>query len=273
MTHVIESPRNERLKELRKLRDHKQRERSGLFAAEGEDLLAEALRFGALPRVVFHDADRIRADEGPLADLPAGIEKVAVRGVALEAVSSLGSGARVIGVWPQRWSPLPGGAEGEPEELPAEQPTEALYLHDVADPGNVGAVLRSALALARAIVVLSPHTADPFGPKAARASMGAVFGQPVARADFDQARAALGFGWRSVAMVPRAGLPLPELDPGPRTFFCVGSERTGLPAAVVEACDEVAHVPLRPDGAESLNVAMTATLCLYQQRLHKLPPS
>jgi TrmH family RNA methyltransferase len=263
MTQVIESPRNERLKELRKLHDHKHRERSGVFAAEGEDLLTEALRFGALPKVVFHDADRLPGDSELLARLPAEVEQVPVKAAALEAVSALGSGTRVIGVWTQLWAPLSA----------AEIPAAGLYLHDVADPGNVGAVLRSSLALARALVVLSPRTADPFGPKAVRASMGAVFGQPVARATFEEARSALGPGGRSVAMVPRAGVPLPELDAGTPTLFCVGSERSGLSPAVVEACDEVAHVPLRPDGAESLNVAMTATLCLYQLRLHKLPPS
>jgi TrmH family RNA methyltransferase len=266
VTQVIESPRNERLKELRKLRDHKQRERSGLFVAEGEDMLFEALRFGALPRVVFHDADRAPLDEPPLAELPAAVERVPVRAGALEAVSSLGSGSRVIGVWPQRWSPLPAGSAAR--EAGAEA---ALYLHDVADPGNVGAVLRSALALAHALVVLSARAADPFGPKAARASMGAAFGQPVARAGLGEARAALGESWRSVALVPRAGVPLPELDLAAPTVFCIGSERGGLPSGVVGACDAVAHVPLRPDGAESLNAAMTATLCLYQLRLHKLP--
>jgi RNA methyltransferase, TrmH family len=132
----------------------------------------------------------------------------------------------------------------------------------------VGAVLRSALALVPSLVVLSPESADPFGPKAVRASMGAIFGQPLVRASFEQARAAIG--GEAIALLPRSGRPLDELGAGNRRLFCLGSERSGLPAEIVEACDEVVHVPLREGGAESLNVAMTATLCLYESRLHRL---
>ena len=111
-------------------------------------------------------------------------------------------------------------------------------------------------------MVLSPRTADPFGPKAVRASMGAVFGQPVARAGFEPARA----GHRAVALVPGAGRPLREASLEGAVLFVLGAERAGLPEDLVAACDEVAHVPLDGRGAESLNVAMAATLCLYEYR-------
>jgi TrmH family RNA methyltransferase len=254
MTETITSRQNERLKELRKLRERKHRERGGLFAAEGEDLLAEALRFGWEPRAVFYDQDRISEQDGTLAALPAQTERVPVLGDVLESASALGSGSRVISVFEERWS--------GPEALRSAE--LAVYLHDVADPGNVGAVLRSALALASAAVVLSPGTADPFSPKAVRASMGGVFGQPIARAGFDELTDLLGEGWRTVALVPGAGVSLRGLEARPRTAFCLGAERQGLPADVAARCDEVAHVPLSEGGPESLNVAMTATLCLYE---------
>jgi tRNA G18 (ribose-2'-O)-methylase SpoU len=94
--------------------------------------------------------------------------------------------------------------------------------------------------------------------------MGAVFGQRLARADFGSARAALP-DHRAVALVPRGGRTLRELPLGP-VLFALGAERAGLSPEVVEACDEVAHVPLDREGAESLNVAMAATLCLYEYR-------
>jgi len=261
MDKEITSKHNERLKELRKLHERKHRDRSGLFVAEGEDLLAEALRFGSEPEAVFYDRDRIGEEEPPLGALQAAVERVPARGAVLESASLLGSGARVISVFKQRWSAVDALASAD----------TALYLHDVADPGNVGAVVRSALALAKAVVVLSPGTADPFGPKAVRASMGALFGQPLLRASFDELHAALGAGWRTMALVPRAGRALHELERGPRTLYCLGSERLGLPPEIGERCDEVAHVPLRDGGAESLNVAMIATLCLYENGLHTLP--
>jgi TrmH family RNA methyltransferase len=175
--------------------------------------------------------------------MPGGVEQVAVEPAALAAASALGSGTRVIGVWRQAW---------------AELAAPSLYLHEVADPGNVGTILRAAEAFGAGPVVLSDHTADPFGPKAVRASMGAIFGQPVVRAPWEEARAA---GAYAVGMVPREGTALRELAFPDAPLFVLGAERAGLPAEIAAACDRVAHVPVASD---SLNVAMTATLCLYE---------
>ena len=130
-----------------------------------------------------------------------------------------------------------------------------VALWGVNDPGNVGTVLRSALAFGAASVVLGPGTADPFGPKAVRASMGAVFSVPVARA-----RAVEDLPGRKVALVARAGRPLWDLHEE-EVALVVGSEREGLTAEVVAGCDEVAHIPIR---SESLNAAMAATIGLYE---------
>ena len=82
----------------------------------------------------------------------------------LDAVSTLGSGTRVIGVYPM-------GGAGTVDGF-------NVYLHAVGDPGNVGAIIRTAHGLLGARVVLGPGCADPFGPKAVRASMGSIFGKP-----------------------------------------------------------------------------------------------
>jgi TrmH family RNA methyltransferase len=256
---TITSTRNPRLKELRKLRERKHRERSGLFAAEGEDMLASALRHGAQPERLYYDADRLDRANDVLASLPPDVQQVPVAGDALSAAGSLGHGARVVGVWRERWSELaPGGAQA------------AVYLHEVSDPGNVGAVVRSAHALLPSIVVLSPGTADPFAPKAVRASMGAIFGQPIVRADFASLREALGERWRAVALEPNAERALLELSLESPVLFALGAERAGLSNEVAAACDERVRVPLEPGGPESLNVAMTATVCLYETAVHRL---
>ena len=256
MSEPITSRHNEQLTQLRKLHDRKHRERSGTFVAEGEDMLSEALRAERPPQRLYYDAGRV--DGG---SLPQGLSAVPVAGDVLASASALGSGSRMIGVWDQRWSPLePAG--------PSSQPAVVVYLHEVADPGNVGAVLRSALAFGPSLVVLSPGTADPFGPKAVRASMGAVFAQPFARATLAETRSALP--GRAIALVPGAGRALRELEPAAGTILCLGAERSGLPDDLVAACDEPAHIPISRGGAESLNVAMTATLALYESSLHRL---
>jgi TrmH family RNA methyltransferase len=154
-------------------------------------------------------------------------------------ISQLGSGTRAIGVFPQRWS----------------APTaRSVALWGVNDPGNVGTVIRSALAFGARSVALGTGTADPFGHKAVRASMGALFSVPLARV-----RSVRELPGRRVALVAREGVPLHEIS-GDVTFV-VGSEREGLSDAVVAACDDVAHIPIAH--ADSLNAAMAATVALY----------
>jgi RNA methyltransferase, TrmH family len=223
---MIRSPDNDRLKTIRKLRQKRWREKLGLFTAEGEDLVDAAERAAWEPEFV------LRAGEDVEPEL-------------LDAVSTLGSGTGVIGVYPRRWADPTG------EVL--------VYLHGVEDPGNVGAIVRSAHALADATVVLGPGCADPFSPKAVRASMGSVFARPPARAPLE------ALPGRRVALDSGSGDALGEvrLGDGP-TVLCLGAEREGLPAEVLEAADAVVRIPLRPGGPESLNVAMAATVALYE---------
>jgi TrmH family RNA methyltransferase len=159
----------------------------------------------------------------------------------LADVSQLGSGTRALGVYPQRWS------------APAGPCCVALW--GVNDPGNVGTVIRSALAFGAGSVALGPGTADPYSPKAVRASMGAIFSVPVSRV-----RDPGELPGPRIALVARAGKPLHEL-PAPCTLV-VGAEREGLPAEVVAGCDAVAHIPIHR--ADSLNAAMAATVALYE---------
>jgi TrmH family RNA methyltransferase len=214
---VITSPHNEKLKEVRRL----QRRREKRFVAEGEDLL------------------RAAADAGwPAAyELRAGID---VEAALLDGVSALGSGTRALAVYEQRWAPAATGPI-------------CVALWGVHDPGNVGTVLRSAVAFGASAVAIGPETADPFGPKAVRASMGAIFSVPVARV----ASVAQLPGPRT-ALVARAGETLH--GPGEGTLV-VGAEREGLPEEVVAACDATASIPIAGD---SLNAAMAATIGLYE---------
>ena len=160
----------------------------------------------------------------------------------LAEVSSLAHSARVVGVY--RSGDLPRGA-GE----------ATLALWRVADPGNVGTLLRSADAFG-AGVALSAGCADPTGPKALRGSMGAVFRVPAT--GFDEAPG------RRVALVAHGGEPLAEVDLSGEVVFVLGAEREGLPPEVLERCDVRASIP-HVGGAESLNVAMAGTVALYER--------
>jgi TrmH family RNA methyltransferase len=216
---MIRSPDNERLKTIRKLAQKRWRAKLGLFAAEGEDLVAAAERAGWEPRFV------LRAGEDVEPEL-------------LAAVSALGSGSRVIGVYEQRWAP-PGGDLG-------------VWLHAVEDPGNVGTIIRSAHALADGPVILGPGCADPFSPKAVRASMGSLFARPPARAKLDE------LPGRPLALSAHGKRTLREAELEPPLVLCLGAERAGLPAELERAAVRIEV------GSESLNVAMAATVALYE---------
>ena len=214
---MIRSRDNDKLKTIRKLHDRRWRDKLDLFVAEGEDLVEAAWE----PEFV----------------LVAGED---VEPALLDEVSTLGSGTRVVGVYRRRWSE-PGG------DL-------SVYLHGVGDPGNVGAVIRSAHAFCDGPVLLGPGCADPFSPKAVRASMGSIFARPPARAEPAK------LSGRLVGLDPHAERTLGELEPEPPIVLCLGAEREGLPPDVA---GERARIALREDGPESLNVAMAATVALY----------
>ena len=226
----ITSPQNEQLKQVRKLAGRKWRDKTRTFVAEGEDLIEAAAQAGWRPELLLCEAGSGLAGEEVAPHL-------------LKQVSQLGSGTRALAVYPQRWAPAPAGPV-------------CVALWGVNDPGNVGAVLRSALAFGAASVALGPGTADPYGSKAVRASMGAIFAVPVVRvARVDE------LPGRKVALAARAGRALAELEPADAVTLVVGAEREGLPPDVAAACDEAAHIPI---ASESLNAAMAATVGLYE---------
>lgn len=233
---MITSATNPRLKLVRKLSARRQRDKLGLFACEGEDLVAAGLDAGLEPVEALVDADRpALGDRLPRAEL--------VAPELMAELSALAHPARVIAVF--RRADLPRGVD----------PPVGLALWRIGDPGNVGTLVRTADALGPAFVALSPGCADSTSPKALRASMGAVFRVP--QASFDEAP-----GPR-IGLLPRGARPLAELALGEHATFVLGAERDGLPEDVAATCDELASIPLA-EGAESLNVAVAGAIALYE---------
>ena len=162
----------------------------------------------------------------------------------LAEVSVLGHPPRVLGVFRRA-------------DLPRRQtPEVGLALWRVADPGNVGTLVRTADALGPAFVALSAGSADPTGPKAMRASMGALFRVPVL--PFDEAPG------RRIALVAHGGVAPAELDLSGPTTFVLGAERGGLTDEVLASCEERMTIPLA-GAAESLNVATAGAIALYER--------
>ena len=223
----------------------RERERAGRFVAEGEDLLAAADAAGWTP------IDRYVA-------AGSGLEGMEVEPKALNQAAGLASGTRALAVYEERWADTAAGPL-------------CVYLHGVHDPGNVGAVLRSAEAFGASCVALGPGSADPYSPKAVRASMGAVFGVPLARVDEVAALPgvliALDAGAANELSRETPDMPAQRAEVREVTLL-VGSEREGLPAELLSQADVVLRIPIR---THSLNAAMAATVALYELS-HRMPP-
>ena len=219
---MITSRDTERLKLVRKLHEKRWRDKLGLFFVEGEDLVAAA---------TAEPVDLLRAGEDVESEL-------------LAQVASAPHPPRVIGVYRR-------------EDLPAwEERPATLALWKLADPGNVGTLIRTADAFGGA-VVLSEGCADPTSPKALRASAGSIWRVPVGAWTSNSLLQA-----KRVALEAHAGEPLASLDLSGRVAFLLGAEREGLPADVERDVD--ARIPI--ESAESLNVAASGAVALYEWR-------
>jgi TrmH family RNA methyltransferase len=216
---MISSQDNDRLKLVRKLHEKRWRDKLGLFFVEGEDAVTEATA-------------------APYDLLRAGVD---VEPKLLADVASTPHPPRVIGVYRRA-------------DLPAwEERAATLALWRLADPGNLGTLLRTADAFGAA-VALSPGCADPTSPKALRASAGSIWRVPIGTWD--------DIGGQRVALEAHAGLALGSIEFSERVSFLLGAEREGLPADVGRDLD--AWIPI--SGAESLNVAVSGAIALYEWR-------
>jgi TrmH family RNA methyltransferase len=220
---MIVSRDNERLKLVRKLHDKRWRDKLGLFFVEGEDAV-----------------DAAAAE--PVDLLCAGVD---VEPKLLADVASAPHPPRVVGVY--RRADLPGWEERD----------ATLALWRLADPGNVGTLIRTADAFGAA-VALSDGCADPTSPKALRASAGSIWRVPTGA--WDVASNSPLHATRRVALVAHGGEDLAEADLSGRVAFLLGAERDGLDASVPRDID--ATIPIA--GAESLNVAATGAIALYE---------
>ena len=213
---MIVSRDNEKLKLVRKLHERRWREKLGLFVCEGEDLVAAA---------TAEPVELLVAGENVEASL-------------LAEVSTAAHPPRVIGVYRRA-------------DLPSAEPRPAtLALWRIADPGNVGTLIRTADAFGAA-VALSDGCADPTGPKALRASAGSIWRIPLL--SFADAPA------KRVALVAHGGTPLGECDLTGEVVLLLGAEREGLPTEVSREVE--ARIPI---SAESLNVAAAGAIALYE---------
>jgi RNA methyltransferase, TrmH family len=239
---TITSPHNPTIKLIRSLSEKKHRQDAGLFMAEGTKVLDRARREGWVPEYLLSTS---HAEPWGNAVL------MRVEGKLMGSVSSQSNPPRELGVFRQKWAPLP-----EPKGI-------WLAIEDMRDPGNLGTIIRSADAAGAAGIILVGQSCDPWSTDCIRATMGSIFGVPLVRMELnpflDLCRT-----WPGESV----GTHLQATDSYRRsynspTLIVMGSEGKGLSDAAAKACSTLVRIPM-PGKAESLNVAVATGLMLFE---------
>lgn len=242
----ITSRKNPLVVHMKKLGgDGDYRRQSGEFLCDGDKLLREALSYGADVTAVLFSGVK---PEGLPADIPA----YEVPRDLITAVSPLKTPQGVLfacRIPAPASSPITGGFH--------------IILEGIQDPGNVGTILRTAGAFNVGSVILTGGCADPYNPKTIRASMGAIFRQPIVPAEIDDIRALKKSGLKIY------GAALSEDSRDVRNVIfnnaavAIGSEGRGLSRDLLDLCDEKIIIPMLPE-CESLNAAVAAAIVMWE---------
>jgi len=248
MEEYITSRKNPLLQQTRKLlSSRKEREKAGLFAADGTKLLEEAIaNESGLHTVIL--------SSGVEANIPEGVRVVRVPEDVMASVSPMEApqGALFLCRLPEKKAVVPQAG--------------MLLLDGIQDPGNIGTILRTADALEIPVVLLE-GCADPYSHKVVRASMGAVFRTPVIQSTWTEmyeACKSAGIPVAVTALSDRAK-DIREADPG-RMAVVIGSEGRGVRKEILEQADHELIIPMNPR-CESLNAGIAAAICMWQMKI------
>jgi len=220
------------------VRDSRLRRSERRVVIEGPHLLAAALEAGIQPLAVVGTETGLA--KGPRSKLAPVVMTPSVFGAIADAETTQGIAAEI---------PIP--------EI--KKDGAVVLLEGIQDPGNVGAIIRSAAAFGAGTVVLDRQCADPWSPKVLRAGQGGHFAVGIRQVD--DLRAAID-GRRLIVTVVKGGRPLRDADLSGGIAWAFGAEGAGLSADLVAEAAERVTIPMA--GGESLNVAAAAAICLYE---------
>jgi RNA methyltransferase, TrmH family len=265
---------SDRVRSVRALSRRAVRQRDGLFLAEGPQAVSEVVthRPDAVQDLYFEACGvKTQASTRQAGSSQAATRQEALvaaareRGLSLREVSHEVLVAMSDTLAPQGLLAVCRHIDVDLDVVLDERPRFVVILTHVRDPGNAGTVIRGADAAGADAVLLSDSSVDIYNPKVVRSTVGSLFHLPIvtgvpAATLLDRARAA---GLALLAADGNGDVLLGDIDLSRPHAWVMGNEAWGLEADVTAACDAVVRVPIYGK-AESLNLAMAATLCLYQ---------
>lgn len=225
------------------LHDKKNRVRSGFYIAEGTRVCATLIQAGNVPKQLYVTEALLPEAQKLVSDTYITV----VAGLVMEKISASKTPSGMLGVF------------AIPAQASFDDVTSGLVLAQISDPGNMGTLIRSSVAMGCSTVVIVEGT-DPWSPKAVQASGGAIGKVQIIQADWNELIKAKG-NLKLCAMVVKGGKSPEEIDFS-NTLLVVGSEAHGIPDEWVNACDSTVTIPMLGD-MESLNAAIAGSIALY----------
>lgn len=237
---VYTSVQNPKIKEARKLLEKKERDRKNLFLIEGKHLVEEAYKSGVLKEVFLL--------EGETDTL--GIPTSIVSKNVMKSLSSLESVPTIIGIALKKEEPSIGN--------------HIVILEDVQDPGNIGTILRSAVAFRVDTVILTKGCADVYSPKVVRSSQGMLFHLSILQKEIEEVIPFLKENQIFVIGTKvNGGKPVKDIEKFSKFAIIMGNEGMGVKESTLSLCDTFAYIPMN-ENCESLNVGVAASILLYE---------
>lgn len=263
---LVSSLSNPTIKQIRTLRERKERDRSGLFFIEGIRLVGEAVQLGAPIESCVVAPELLSSPFGQqqVAELrQRGVPCIEVTAEVFRSISRKDGPQGLGAVMRQRW-----------ETLGQVRPGSELCwvaLDAVQDPGNLGTILRTSDAVGSAGVILLGPATDPYDPAALRGSMGALFSQRLVRASADEfGQWKRQHGYSVVGTSGEAGSDFRQARYQQPLVLLMGSERLGLPPELAALCDQMVSIPM-VGRSDSLNLSVATGVVLYEL-FYKLAP-
>ncbi len=249
------------IKDIKSLARKKGRTQKNRFIAEGVRVFEEALRHNRVPEYLYFAEAQLSGRERRLvADMQSrGAEVLSVTSAQLRSVSAAETPSGLLGIFATTTATL--------DELLRRSYRRVLLCDGIADPGNLGTLMRSALAFGFDGLITDERTADPFAPKVVRSSAGAIFGLGIGRAGAEEILTDLPGRSGSLILADLKGRPLPrrigrKLAGGP-LILALGAEASGVSAALRQVADRIWRVEQR-EQVESLNVAMAGSIIMHR---------
>jgi TrmH family RNA methyltransferase len=252
---MILSKQNAKIQRLRTLLERrKDRYEQKAFVLEGVRLIEEAIHTGALPELLLYSETSKRILDLVEIARSSGVETEQVSPDLLSNISDTQASQGLTAIFPFPTPPVPGLLDF------------VLILDAISDPGNLGAILRTAAAGGVQTVILTPGTTDPYAPKVVRAGMGAHFFLPI-----------LSLDWQDIDLFKRQSSPVlnflaSDVQGGKSCWqsdltqpigLIIGNEASGISDQACKAADDLIHIPMQGK-IESLNASIAASILIFE---------